>query len=121
MLAARVVPQRTPHQPPPSLTSTARGVNAENDVRSSNIAAGKAIAAAVRTSLGPRGMDKVGSVSVCVCVRARATPMHRARRVGAPPASAAPSASARSSLQYRPRRMQIVCASARCYVSPICA
>jgi len=36
-----------------------RGLAKEKDVRSSNIMAAKAVADAVRTSLGPRGMDKM--------------------------------------------------------------
>ena len=36
-----------------------RGLQKEKDVRSSNIMAAKAVADAIRTSLGPRGMDKM--------------------------------------------------------------
>ena len=36
-----------------------RGLKKEKDVRLSNIMAAKAIADAIRTSLGPRGMDKM--------------------------------------------------------------
>lgn len=39
------------------------GKRQQDDVRSSNITAGKAIADAVRTSLGPRGMDKMMQTS----------------------------------------------------------
>ena len=41
-----------------------------DDVRLSNITAGRAVADAVRTSLGPRGMDKMitfGRGEVCIC------------------------------------------------------
>jgi chaperonin GroEL (HSP60 family) len=36
-----------------------KGNSKEKDVRMSNIVAAKAVADAVRTSLGPRGMDKM--------------------------------------------------------------
>lgn len=38
---------------------TQRGLKKEKDVRISNIMAAKAVADAIRTSLGPRGMDKM--------------------------------------------------------------
>lgn len=37
----------------------------KKDVRTSNIEAAKAVADAVRTSLGPRGMDKMVRSSAC--------------------------------------------------------
>lgn len=44
----------------------------KKDVRTSNIEAAKAVADAVRTSLGPRGMDKM--VRSSACGNARASP-----------------------------------------------
>ena len=38
---------------------TQRGLQKEKDVRMSNIIAAKGVADAIRTSLGPRGMDKM--------------------------------------------------------------
>merc|ERR1719454_1070733 len=38
---------------------TQRGLQKEKDVRMSNIVAAKSVADAIRTSLGPRGMDKM--------------------------------------------------------------
>ncbi|GAB9466444.1 T-complex protein 1, delta subunit [Globisporangium polare] len=43
----------------PATGETLRGKQKEKDVRMSNIIAAKAIANAIRTSLGPRGMDKM--------------------------------------------------------------
>lgn len=43
----------------PAMGETLRGKQKEKDVRMSNIIAAKAIANAIRTSLGPRGMDKM--------------------------------------------------------------
>ncbi|KAF0757045.1 hypothetical protein AaE_004396, partial [Aphanomyces astaci] len=45
--------------PPARKGETLRGKAKEKDVRISNIIAAKAIANAIRTSLGPRGMDKM--------------------------------------------------------------
>ena len=47
---------------------TQRGLKKEKDVRISNIMAAKAVADAIRTSLGPRGMDKMIQAWVVVVV-----------------------------------------------------
>ena len=48
--------------PPPSRPSNSETLHKRSkgrDVRTSNIVAAKAVASAIRTSLGPRGMDKL--------------------------------------------------------------
>lgn len=47
-----------------------KGNSKEKDVRMSNIIAAKAVADAVRTSLGPRGMDKMIQKGEVHCSRA---------------------------------------------------
>jgi T-complex protein 1 subunit delta len=52
---------RTPPLTAPHTATLHRDTSKKRDVREMNIEAAKAVADAVRTSLGPRGMDKMVS------------------------------------------------------------
>ena len=62
-----------PHQDQHSSVSDhCRDNGRKQDVRMSNIEAAKALADAVRTSLGPRGMDKMVRLRACQVCRSEA-------------------------------------------------